>query len=638
MEYFDYFFWYALLILGGLFVVLSIDDVLIDCIFWVRRIYRFIRYYKRRRLTLEILNTHKEQRIALMVPCWHEETVIADMLRHNLRSIQYKNFDIFVGTYPNDIPTQQAVRSVSSEDARVHCVVNSAPGPTTKSQNMNEIIAYIKAMEKRENFEFDIFVLHDSEDVIHPLSFKLYNYLIPSKEFVQTPVIPLEVSLWNFTHWVYNDEFAENHSKDLIVREAIGGHVPSAGVGTAISKMALQKLFQANNGTLVQFNTLTEDYHFSFLIHKLNLKAIFVTHHIERMSTRKRWYFFGPEIPVIKKELVATNSLFPLKYLDAVRQRARWILGISFQEWYFSGWHGGRFVSKLTRFRDRKAVFTYFIGGLGYIVFIYWLLRYLWSRYFSINNPLFSFLEQHPLAYILIYYCTFLAVNRIIERIIATTHIYGILPGITSPLRIPLGNIINSHSIIIALHRFIMMYFRKKEVTWVKTSNRFPNQDQLKKIRRKLGDILIDKGLINNEQLQLVLKKQQENPNENFKLGFLLKQNYWINDETLLEALCEQYQLPLINVKNHKILPFSKTPFIDKNKLISLLKKNAYLTAIDDNTITVVISDPSDENLKNEIYHLLNPYKVKFLIGSPEDIRQKFIEFLNENGNKKSTL
>lgn len=295
-------------------------------------------------------------------------------------------------------------------------------------------------------------------------------------------------------------------------------------------------------------------------------------------------------------------------------------------------------MSKLTRFRDRKAVFTYFIGGLGYIVFIYWLLRYLWSRYFSINNPLFSFLEQHPLAYILIYYCTFLAVNRIIERIIATTHIYGILPGITSPLRIPLGNIINSHSIIIALHRFIMMYFRKKEVTWVKTSNRFPNQDQLKKIRRKLGDILIDKGLINNEQLQLVLKKQQENPNENFKLGFLLKQNYWINDETLLEALCEQYQLPLINVKNHKILPFSKTPFIDKNKLISLLKKNAYLTAIDDNTITVVISDPSDENLKNEIYHLLNPYKVKFLIGSPEDIRQKFIEFLNENGNKKSTL
>ncbi len=78
--------------------------------------------------------------------------------------------------------------------------------------------------------------------MIHQLSLKLYNYLIPRKDMIQLPVLPLEVNYFNFTHWVYNDEFAESHTKDIIVREAIHGLVPSAGVGTAFSRKAIEML------------------------------------------------------------------------------------------------------------------------------------------------------------------------------------------------------------------------------------------------------------------------------------------------------------------------------------------------------------------------------------------------------------
>src|SRR6185436_4343541 len=39
--------------------------------------------------------------IAIFVPLWHEDAVIARMLEHNLASIRYSEFHIFAGCYPN---------------------------------------------------------------------------------------------------------------------------------------------------------------------------------------------------------------------------------------------------------------------------------------------------------------------------------------------------------------------------------------------------------------------------------------------------------------------------------------------------------------------------------------------------------
>src|SRR5206468_12349864 len=112
-------------------------------------------------------------------------------------------YDLFVGVYPNDPATIKAVSDTAKAIPHVQCVIGPDPGPTNKARNLDAIYIYIMEYEKKNNIKYEIFVMQDSEDIIHPLSFKLYNFLIPKKDMVQIPVFPLEVSLWHFTHWVY---------------------------------------------------------------------------------------------------------------------------------------------------------------------------------------------------------------------------------------------------------------------------------------------------------------------------------------------------------------------------------------------------------------------------------------------------
>ncbi len=50
---------------------------------------------------------------------------------------------------------------------------------------------------------------------------------------------PFEREWTHFTSMTYIDEFSELHGKDVPVREALAGQVPSAGVGTCFSRRAV---------------------------------------------------------------------------------------------------------------------------------------------------------------------------------------------------------------------------------------------------------------------------------------------------------------------------------------------------------------------------------------------------------------
>src|SRR6478736_8204521 len=75
--------------------------------------------------------------IAIFVPLWKEDAVIAKMLEHNLASIRYPEFHFFAGSYPNDDATQAAVRSVADRFPNVHLAVCPHDGPTSKADCMN---------------------------------------------------------------------------------------------------------------------------------------------------------------------------------------------------------------------------------------------------------------------------------------------------------------------------------------------------------------------------------------------------------------------------------------------------------------------------------------------------------------------
>ena len=57
-----------------------------------------------------------------------------------------------------------------------------------------------------DDHRFDILAGHDAEDLIHPLELRLFNYLIPEYDFVQTPVLPLELRPSQLVAGTYLDE------------------------------------------------------------------------------------------------------------------------------------------------------------------------------------------------------------------------------------------------------------------------------------------------------------------------------------------------------------------------------------------------------------------------------------------------
>lgn len=618
--------WYFLVILAILFIISGADDVFIDIYFWVRY---FIRLWKTRNyepLTYEKLAIKEEQLIAVMVPCWHEENVITTMLKHNCYAVDYKNYYIFIGVYPNDPATIEAVESVAKIIPNVQCVIGENPGPTNKAANLNSIYTYIKKFEKQHNKQFAMFVFHDSEDVIHPLSFKLYNYLIPRKDMIQIPVFPLEVNYWNFTHWVYADEFSEIHTKDIIVREALNAHVPSAGVGTAFSRKALQLLENSETGEPFSIDSLTEDYRTSLSIRLKKLKPVFVSQQLIRMKWQEKGVFRKRYIQKPVKEYIATRALFPLEYIKAVRQKSRWIIGIVFQEWSHTKWPQ-EWAIKYTLAHDRKSFFTHFINGFGYLVFGFWIFY----SFFTAKNPAYPSLQEqlnlHSWVWWLIIAVTLIMCENLFQRALAVWRIYHHwIPTLLSIPRAFYGNIINLHAIIRAYNQYYKAtrYQVKTDMSatakqganqplWDKTEHHFPGSHILVPYRRKLGDLLLEKKLIRQEQLDMAIQESQKTGE---RLGEVLSRLKMITESELMQLLSTQYNLPLYPKSQLMLGENNSVHQLPRNLLNWLSAHYVLPLSFDEsnNTIVLAIVDPTNELLIERVINHIIPYKAQFVL------------------------
>ena len=102
----------------------GLDDFFIDVVYWVRRIKRKLSVYRRYpRMSYRELYKPDEKPLAIMVPAWNETGVIGNMAELAATTLDYENYHIFVGTYPNDPDTQRDVDEVCARFPNVHKVV-----------------------------------------------------------------------------------------------------------------------------------------------------------------------------------------------------------------------------------------------------------------------------------------------------------------------------------------------------------------------------------------------------------------------------------------------------------------------------------------------------------------------------------
>ena len=530
-------------ILALVIFISSVDDLFIDLWYWSRRLFRRAKVERSpqyRRLTPEQLRDRSEQPMAIMVPAWQESDVIAAMIQNMVEVLEYRNYRVFVGTYPNDQPTIDEVDRMARRYPQLQRVEVPHPGPTCKADCLNAVVAAIFEHEREKGVEFAGVVLHDSEDVLHPLELKFFNYLLPRKDMIQLPVASLEREWYELVAGTYMDEFAESHAKEMVVRESVSGMVPSAGVGTCFSRKALLALIGSTRNKPFNIDSLTEDYDVGLRLAQLDMTSIFgvfpVTYHINRTawgSNRRR--------ELLLQMPLSVREYFPDNFRAAYRQKARWVLGIGLQSWEQIKWRGQSLAARYLLLHDRKGVVTSFASILAYILVLHFIIIHVglmtgwWHAYYP------SLFQEGSIWRKMIYVnAVFLAI-RAAHRVYFTTVLYGWEHGLMALPRMVVGNFVNCMAVARAWKMYLSYLFRGTRLAWDKTAHEFPSSAQLARKRQRLGELLTAWNAVDEGAIQRALEKQA---GADVPLGRVLVSNGWLDEETLAEAIAYQADLP----------------------------------------------------------------------------------------------
>lgn len=453
-------------------LIVSIDDLFIDCWYWLRELYRW--YWITAQypaLKVEALEAKVERPIAIMVPAWKENDVIQAMLRTNYKSLRYKDYHFFVGVYQNDPETIAEVTAAAAGVPNITMAVVPRDGPTSKADCLNVVMAQIVAHERKTGKGFVGIALHDSEDVIHPYELRLFNYLLDRMDLIQLPVYSFQRDFNEFVAGTYMDEFAEWHSKDLVVRESMTGVVPCAGVSACFSRRAIAALRDEHEGEVFSTASLTEDYDIAFRLSRLGMREIFVRFPIA--FTVETLNEAAQPVLVEKRLPIATREYFPSEFRAAYRQRARWLIGIVFQGWSQHGWSGG-IGAKYFLLRDRKSLITAPTALLAYFVLLNLIVLNLLFQLFPSNQILqYTLLDTATYRTILGLNVLFLF-NRLAQRTYFTSRIYGLTQGLMAGPRMVVSNFLNYFATMRAVYIFVQHKITGRRITWDKTLHTYP--------------------------------------------------------------------------------------------------------------------------------------------------------------------
>ncbi len=437
------------LVVFGAFVF-TLDDIFIDAVAFFRK----LKPRKIKIAELKVMQNRSQKHFAIMIANWKEADVIAPMIRGNIRGLEYDNYTFFIGIYPNDTATWNEARKIQVQHPdKVVVVVNTLPGPTSKGQMLNEIASKIMASEKVTGKHYDLFLLQDSEDVLHPHSLTLMNDSSERADFVQIPVFSFDVPRTSLVGGIYIDEFSESHTKDLLVRQCLGAAIPSAGVGTAISREFMKAVMLKQNGRFLNPDTLTEDYHLGIMTKPLGFKSHFACVELEKTCGQK--------------EFIATREYFPHRIMASVRQKSRWTLGITYQGTDNIKWQGD-WVDKYFLLRDRRAPFNSVLIVLSLLVLISLSL-------FTIVNGTAPSALNHPVLVALMFANAFNMALRLMQRVRAVHRVNGGSQACMVPLRWLVANFVN----VLASYRAHKTYHESVKLgvrpAWVKTDHQLPS-------------------------------------------------------------------------------------------------------------------------------------------------------------------
>ncbi|GMV95100.1 MAG: hypothetical protein AMXMBFR82_48780 [Candidatus Hydrogenedentota bacterium] len=145
----------------------------------------------------------------------------------------------------------------------------------------------------------------------------------------------------------------------------------------------------------------------------------------------------------------------------------------------------------------------------------------------------------------------------------------------------------------------------------------------------RLGDMLVEQGLISQDQLEAALTMQKE---RSVRLGAALIELGAINERTLLQNLANQSRLPFIEpifaMIEPNVLSGVAPDYLAKHEFIPFSRS-------ENGRITVVVNDPSDTDCIHAVQDLLRA-EFDIALGPIESIRQAIEDYRSFRTNRSA--
>ena len=140
---------------------------------------------------------------------------------------------------------------------------------------------------------------------------------------------------------------------------------------------------------------------------------------------------------------------------------------------------------------------------------------------------------------------------------------------------------------------------------------------------RKLGQIFVDLGFITDDQQEMLVEEQSQNPGQ--LIGRIAEDMGLVSEDELIQALGEQFGLQTIDIEG-------VTPPVEARETMSDAMAQLYRVIplqLNDNVLTLATCDPQNLAMQDELRRFLG-YDIRLLVASESQVLKSIDKFFND--------
>ena len=148
---------------------------------------------------------------------------------------------------------------------------------------------------------------------------------------------------------------------------------------------------------------------------------------------------------------------------------------------------------------------------------------------------------------------------------------------------------------------------------------------------RRLGQILVDLGFISDDQLEMLLEEQNQNPGQ--KIGQIAEDMGLISDEQLIQALAEQFNMQTVDMEG--FAPPKEALEAVTDAMAQLYK--VIPLQLNDGMLTLATSEPQNIATEDELRRFLG-LDIRLLVATEGQIQKALDKFFDEEAESIESI